>query len=107
MKLTAFERMLLINVLPAKDNALTMRIVGELKDALSFTEAEHADFEIEQEPNSTLVRWNEKGAEPAEIKVGPVASSIIRDQFAQLDTDKQLTLEHMPLYERFAQEASQ
>jgi len=42
MKLTVFERIILLNILPSSRDALTMRLVMEMKQKIGFSEAELA-----------------------------------------------------------------
>lgn len=104
MKLKVFERLLLQNILPAEGDILTLRIVRDLRDALSFSEEETAALDIKQEPGTTHVKWVAEADIPTEIEVGPVAHGLIRDRLIALNNDKKLTLEHLPLYERFVEE---
>ena len=46
MKLDVGERIRLLGILPEKGNLLTLKIVRELRDDLSFSEKEHKDFKI-------------------------------------------------------------
>lgn len=103
MRLQAFDRMILLNILPTEGDILTLRIVRDLQDALSFTEAEHAALNIRQEPGTTGVKWNGEADQPIDVEIGPVATGLIRDQLARLSEDQKLTLEHVPLYERFVE----
>jgi len=46
MKLSVFERMILLNTLPAEGDLTTLKIVRGLRESLSFTEEEHAALNI-------------------------------------------------------------
>jgi hypothetical protein len=47
MKLSVVERLKVLEILPRAGNVATMRIVAELRKALSFKEDEHIEFGIE------------------------------------------------------------
>jgi len=48
MKLRTYERLLLLNVLPREGDLTMIRIVRQLREALSFTEEEHAALNVRQ-----------------------------------------------------------
>ena len=105
MKMKVFERLLLQNILPAEGDILTLRIVRDLREALSFSEKELEALDITQEPGTTSVKWVAAADVPTEIEVGPVAFGLVRERLVALNNDKKLTVEHVPLYERFVEEA--
>ena len=100
MKLNVMERLLLINMLPEKGNAVTLRIVSQLRERLSFTEADIKKYDIVAEGEQ--VRWNiEQAEEEAEIKIGAVAHKVIVDTLTELDTNEELELQHLSLLDKF------
>lgn len=100
MLLSTFERLLVLSVLPREGDLTTIKIVRDLKSDLSFTEAEHKTLNFTQDPVTNGVKW-EAQIEPVEISIGPKALTVIIDAFAALDKAKKLSLEHLPVYERF------
>ena len=101
MKLNLFERITLLSVLPKEGDFVTLRIVKDLKSALSVSEKEFKEFEITQEGPNT--KWNAKGSEEREIKVGEKATDIIIEALKQLDKEKKLTEQHFTVYEKFVE----
>jgi len=101
MKLTVLERIILLGVLPAEGNFLTLKIVRKLREALSFTEDEHKTLEITQ--NGDTIRWKGENEDPAgkEIEIGEKATDLIVESLKQLDEQKKLTEQHFSLYEKF------
>ena len=115
MKLTVFERLILLNILPGEGDFTTLKIVRHLREDLSFTEEEHklANFKNEgeifedDEGNKSVVgkgqvRWKDEVKEK-EIKIGEKATDIIVDVLGNLNKDKKLRNEHMSLYEKFVE----
>lgn len=101
MKLNVMERMVVLQVLPAESNFVTLKIVRDLQQNLiGFSEAELKDFEIKQLEDGR-VSWNVKGAEPKEIKIGEKATEIIVEAFKELDKQNKLTPTHLDAYEKF------
>lgn len=104
MLLTTFERLLLLNILPKQGDLTTIRIVRKLREDLSFSEAEHAALQFEETGEKGL-RWIKDADTPKEVEIGAKARNIIADVLTGLDKAKQLTEEHLPLYERFVEAA--
>ena len=102
MKLNVLERVLSLGILPKESNFVTLRIVSDLQKELSLTEKEIKDFEIEQVPNAGY-KWNEKGKEEKEIKIGEKAADIIKETLLKLNEDKKLNQQFITLYDKFVE----
>lgn len=99
MELKVFDRLMLLNILPTEGNFLTLKIVTQLRQDLSFTEEELKRFEIVQDGGS--VTWNRIADEPKEVAIGEKATDIIVEALKKLNDTKKLTMQHYKLYERF------
>lgn len=102
MDLSVMERLLLLELLPAEGSITTLRIVRDLRSALSFTEQEHADWHIEQQGGQ--VRWDTVAAQLTPIAIGPTASALIRAALEKRNTAQTLRAEHVDLWDRFVVE---
>jgi len=102
MKLNVFERLMLIPILPAEGDFVTLKIVKDLKDVVALSEADFDEFEIKQKGEQ--VSWNLKGNEEREIVIGEKATDIVIDSLKKLDKEKKLTERHFTLYEKFIKE---
>ena len=101
MKLNLMERLVALSILPIHGNITTLRIIDDLKVALSPTEKEHKDCEIVDEENQPI-RWNTKeGLVAVDIPIGEKATDIIVDALKSLDAEQKLTKDHVSLYEKF------
>lgn len=100
MKLSVKERFLLLNTLPLNGTHATLKIVRQLRERLSFTESEHAEFEI-KEPAPDRVVWNQAKERDVEITIGPKGTSIIVDTLKKLDESGNLSLELVTLADKF------
>jgi hypothetical protein len=85
--------------LPEKGSILTLRIVQELRAALSFSEKEHKDFGLNA--TAEMITWNDKGAKEKEVKIGEEATKIIKDKLKELDEAEELTPTDISIWERF------
>jgi hypothetical protein len=104
MKLTIMDRFALLKVLPHEGSFATLKIVQELRLALSPSEQEHKEFEIKEQGNNIM--WNpEKGAVPKEIPIGEKATDIIVMSLKKSDQNGNLPEEAISVYEKFIKDA--
>ena len=100
MKLNIAERVGLLGVLPEQGNFVTLRIVSDLRMALSFQQKELDDFGIVIEGDQ--IRWKTDIDTTADIKIPAAAKDIIVKRLKELDAEEKLTPQTFPLYEKFA-----
>jgi len=103
MKLSIVERIQLIGLLPGEGNAVTLRIVNDLRNDLSFSEKEIKEAGIKQDVENNRVVWNGACDLVKDVKIGDTARGVIVDALKKMDDEKKLTLAIMPVYERFLQ----
>jgi len=101
MLLNVKQRLLLLNILPDEGNYDTLRIVRDQQNLLSFNEEEIKRLKIRRE--GEMYQWDEATDEPVEIVIGEVAFNMIKRSLRQLDTQGQLKVEFLPLYEHFVE----
>jgi hypothetical protein len=101
MELNVDERLLLTMILPREGDITTIKIVRELREALSFSEEEHALFEISYNKEQSRVEWNKGKAVPVDIPLGAKAMSVVVEALEKLDKDKKLSEQHISLYDKF------
>lgn len=99
IELGVFDRLILLNILPKEGDFLTLKIVRQLREELSFTEAEHKALQFVQEDGN--VRWKSSADKPKAFDIGVKATEIIVEVLKKLDKDKKLKDEHFGLYEKF------
>ncbi|NIN70262.1 MAG: hypothetical protein GTO63_37405 [Anaerolineae bacterium] len=100
LKLGAKKRLILLNIVAGvRGNLTELRILREVKEALSFSEGEHAALKI-QERNGRL-HWDTKADEPKEIEIGEVAKHIIVRRFKELNKQGQLAQDHLDIVDLF------
>ncbi len=99
MELTVAERLTLVNTLAnTQGNLVTLRVVSELQAELGFSDAEVKDFDLRQEGNG--YRWREN-APSKDIPINDTALKVIKAEFKKKDTAGEITLQLLPLAERF------
>ena len=95
------ERIALLQILPQEGDFLTLKIVHDLRQALSFTEEETAEFGIEIDQASQQIRWKISAARAADLPIGPKAIGLIASKLEALNKEEKLTPNHLSLYEKF------
>lgn len=110
MNLNIPERIALLGVLPQQGNVITLRIIRELQTRLSFTEEELEHYNIKNHTNpdgSARVTWDpELTNEEKDISIGESAKGVIKGQLIKLNSQNQLHVTMIPLYEKFVEEES-
>ena len=101
MKLTVIERILLLGILPGEGNFVTLKIVRQLRENLSFSEAEIAALGVHQE--GERITWNAAAEEPggSEIAIGEKATDIVVEALRKLDREGKLTEQLLSVWEKF------
>jgi len=99
MILNVGERVLLLSILPKEGSYATMKILGELRMNLSYTEEELKKWGIETNMEAQTIKWEEDGE--ADIPVGEKATGIIMDALRKLDKENKLAQTMVPIYEKF------
>lgn len=102
------DRLRLQEVLPQEGNVITLRIVRELREALSFTEEEIKRLDLrEQDVNGVAaLTWTQEADLGKEVAIGEVAHDIIVKSLRKLDQQQRLKDCHLPLWERFVEPAA-
>ncbi len=92
------ERFGLLGILPKEGNVLTMKLVQGLSDLLGFDAAEQKVIGFKQDADR--FSWDPK-AKPQDLDIGELARDIIRDVLKKLDDEKKITVDLLPLFEKF------
>jgi len=104
-KLNIEERIALLNVLPFEGNVVTLKIIRDLQNSLSFSEEEMKRFKmqnIRRPDGSTYAVWDsEHTGETKEIEIGDIANAMIVEQLKAFEQRKKLRMEMLGLYEKF------
>lgn len=99
-KLSMFQRIVLMGILPEKGTFITLKLLRELKEALAPTEVEVAKLGIRENPMGGLT-WDQRKDTPVEIEIGDICTDLIRKTLLNLDKKEELTSEHLSIYEVF------
>ena len=109
MILTVWERLIVGMCLPVQGDFTTLRIIRKTKEDLSFSEDEHKILKFKSNPEKNSTTWDLVGAQTTmkDFSFGEKAMEVIKDSlekaFKVLDEKKELTMEHLNLYEKFCE----
>jgi len=98
MDLTVLERLILLNVLPSEGDITTVRIMRELREALSFDEEEYERLQFQEQDGR--MAWVDDGS-TKDVTFGAKAHSLIVEQLTSLSDKGKLTEQHLPVCDKF------
>lgn len=101
MRLTVLERITLLQALPAEGNLVTLRIVRELREALSFREEEMAELGMTVEQDKVVWDSALELSAGKDIAIGEKATDLCVESLKQLDRAGKLKAQHLTLCEKF------
>jgi len=108
MKLNIQERIVLLQVLPAEGDFVTLKVLRDLRAVLGFSEEDHKKFKIEtitDDEGKASITWDFKvGAKETEVEMGDKAVEIVKESLKKLDEEKKLQPQHFSVYEKFIQD---
>ena len=102
MELTVLERIVLLSALPNEGNFITLKIVRNLREELSFTEEEHKILNFKQLNDN--ISWDVKTNVIKDFKFGEKATDIIKESLKKLNDSNKLTEQHYSIYLKFVGE---
>lgn len=104
MKLSVYDRLLLLGLLPQTGSYLNLKLIRKVREALSFTEQEHKALDFKERKDAkgeTDISWNPDAVGEVDITFGPVVWGIVREKLLEMDKRGTLGNEHIGLYEKF------
>jgi hypothetical protein len=104
MKLNTLERLTAFELLPKEGSFTNLKLIREAKEVLSFTDKEHKRLKFKQLPGGS-VQWDTQDpkVDSVEIKLGEVATGLIKKALENLDKAEKLEERHFSLYEKFVE----
>jgi hypothetical protein len=99
MLLKVHDRVTLLGILPDQGNFITLKIVRQLQEALSFSETEIFDLKLVSADRN--VQWDMSADNGKEVEIGEKATDIIVTSLKKLDREGKLTNQQMGIYETF------
>lgn len=106
MKLDVLERLVILAILPKENDITTMKVVGNLREELGFSEEEHKLLDFKRlDDGRTIWREKDDDGNPIELErdftIGVKGAEIIAERLKELDGEKKISLEMLSLYQKF------
>ena len=98
MKLSVYDRLILLNVLPAEGDITTLRIIRDLSKELGFSDKEYQKLSIRQEGGT--VQWDTTVESDKDIEIGVTGSALLLDVLQKMSDGETLSLSQLDIYER-------
>lgn len=99
MKFGVAERLHLLGVTRHMEgNLVTLRVVRDLQNALGFSDEETQAINLRSDADGA--KWDLE-PEPKEVEVSPTAREAVVSAFRQFERREALTMDLLPLYEKF------
>lgn len=101
VRLTLFERFVVMTLLPVEGNYRTLKIVWDLQMELATTEEENKIAGLHDLPGGGTDAEDWEAVPPKEIVFGDIAKQLVVDALTKLNNEEKLTRQHISLYEKF------
>jgi hypothetical protein len=101
MKLSVKDRIILLGILPATGDFLTLKIIRKLREELSFSEEETKTLKLCNDGQQ--VKWDAEADPTKDVAIGEKADELIVSALKKLDEKKELNQDTYGLYEEFVQ----
>jgi hypothetical protein len=85
-------------ILPEQGNLLTLKIVRELREELSFSEDEHKTMNLRT--MGDRIMWDDTAPEK-DVEIGDQAKELVGKRLRELDEKDELTMPDLLLWESF------
>lgn len=105
MDLSVSERLVLLNVLPTEGDILTLKLTRDMVNNVGFSEEDLSALNFVENEELQQVTWDE-GFPVKTVGFGPKGLEVIIKAFEKLSRDGKMTMEHLPVAERFIDEAA-
>lgn len=100
-ELTIDDRFAILEILPSRGNFATAKLVRELLEQLSLTEAEIKEYKVKQVDSQ--ITW-ENASKTKEMEFGEFATELIKNALIKLNEEKKLDVQrHYSIYEQFVE----
>jgi len=101
MQLGILERLVLLSVLPKEGDFMTLKVLRNLREDLSFSEAEHKELQFSRNAETGNIEWQKSGDKVKDITIGEKATDIVKAVLKKLDEEKKLSDDLYTVYEKF------
>lgn len=104
-KLSIPERVVLLGTIPKQADFITLSKLEDARKVIVFTDEEVKKHQITTTPEGNIT-WATKDYQQ-DIELGEIAEAEIAKELKRLDSEKQLTADHLSLYEKFVEKRNE
>ena len=101
------ERIQLLRLLPSAGDITTIRIVREIREALSFSDDEHKKYSVTVQDagdERSFIKWDRiAGMETKEVEISDKICSMVKARLVNMDKMNELELSMIRFYEIFVE----
>lgn len=103
--LSVRERLVLLGCMPPRGDIVTLKIVRDLTEEMSFNEDEIKKLSLKTDPETNMIHWDDEAEKDVvkEVEIGEKAMAIIVGQLRDLNNKGELTAQHISVYDRFVE----
>lgn len=101
--LTVRQRVDLNGVLPREANFTAIKMIREVREALSFSDSDHKKIDLKYHANGSI-RWSQLKAKllkKKKVEIAPTICELIKESLKELDKQNKLTEDHIELFDMF------
>ena len=100
MKLNIGERLLCLELMPKEGNYITLKLVKQVIDELTFDETEIKSAKIHQSEDGRIT-WDQKHDPNKDVTINDIVVDMIHKSLIERDKNSKLTSQYMTLYDKF------
>lgn len=104
MEITVKDRLALLDILPKEGNIITLKVMRELRESLSFSEEEIKQYDLRVTDKGMVSVRTDMLLSVKDIQMGDKAKEIIQDTLKKLNSQNRLKEDHINLWDKFEME---
>lgn len=97
--LSVLDRVVILNILPAEGNMVTLLALRQLKESVVFSEFENSKLDVKIE-NGNLF-WNKEKEENKDVEISASMRGLIETALKKMDAEGKLTEQMVDTYQKF------
>ena len=95
------DRLMVMSILPAQGNFVTIQLVAELKKKVSLAPKELEFVGLKTDPNTGNLTWDDAKDKDKDFAFHESEKSLIQKALVELEGQNKLTPDHIDIYKQF------
>ena len=97
--LSVLDRVVILSILPAEGNMVTLLALRQLKESVVFSEFENSKLDVKIEDGNLF--WNKEKEENKDVEVSDTMLTVIQNALKKMDAEGKLTEQMIDTYQKF------